>query len=451
MEPTQVSITIKTAVIAFLMLVHIQFAAFLIGAWGLAVTAEFLGMLNRGHPHFDRFARSLARTTVIMYSSGAVLAISFLVVISLLFPVFWYTIMRITFWPLVMEGITFALTILYLFPWYYTWDLLSGFKPVHLSLGLAILVVAELQQGMIDVQAAYMLTSVPPGDLLRVFLNPGALPLDAHRLIGDLSFAGFVIAGYAAVRALRAQDQERRAYYDWMGNLGLLAGLGFLFLQPAVGLSFVEEIRANSPGAFDAMMRGRLSWMFIMLAGLFSLLFCLSVYYMLLQAGKSRHQGQRTLAAMLWVAVASSLLLIQPSTIGPSQRLLWINWVNPIGAMQPYKYIAFGGLTLAAMVALLYYTGIVKRGIYWGRMDMGGRRAQWVLATLAILTSVTMLTMGYVRENSRAPYLMYYRFRIEEPQQYPSPPGTPTPGTSLPSEQSGGGRGRGAAEGSAGR
>ena len=427
MEPTQVPQLVKSLGIAFLMLTHIQFAAFLIGAFGLAVAAELLGMLNPGQPSFDRFARSLGRATVILYSSGAVLAIVFILVVSLVFPTFWYTLMQISFWPLYLEAITFALTILYLFPWYYTWDRLAGLKPVHVSMGLALILVAQLQQGMIDIQAAYMLTPTPPGDLLRLFMSPATLPLNAHRLAGDFSFAGFVVAGYAAIRALRAREPERRAYYDWMGNLGFLAGLGFLFLQPAIGLSFLEEIRVNTPGAFNSMMRGRLSWVFLVLSGFFALLFCLSIYYMLLQVRKSGRRGQGLISGLLVVAVLSGLLLIQPYVIGPSQDYMWIDWVNPIGAMQPWKYIALAGLTLAALFALFSYTGSQRRGLRWGEMGLGGRRAQYVLAFVAILTSITMLTMGYVRESSRGPYLIYYRMRIDQPERFPQIPMTPTP------------------------
>lgn len=427
-EPTQISEVVKRITIAVLTLSHIQFAAFLIGIFGFAVTMELFGLLSPANqPRFDRLARTLGRTAVIIYSTGAVLAIIFILVFTVTFPSFWYIVVRDNFWALFLEAITFVLTILYLFPWYYTWDRLAGFKWVHVSLGLALIVVAQLQQAMIDVVAGYMLTPVPPEDLLRVFLNPTSLPLDAHRLVGDFSFAGFVVAGYAAFRTLRARDLERRSYYDWVGNLGLVAGLGFLFLQPAVGIAYLEEIRANTPGAFDTMMRGRNSWLFLILVGFISILFSLSLQYMRLQIRKSDRWGEGLLRGLLIAVVLSALLLLQPYVIGPSQDYAWINWVNPIGSMQPWKYIAFAVMTLASIAALIAYLSIQRRGLRWGHMERGGRRAQYFLAALAILASATMAWMGYIRESSRSPYLIYYRLPIEQPEQFPKLQPTPTP------------------------
>ncbi|MHB1161582.1 MAG: cytochrome ubiquinol oxidase subunit I [Chloroflexota bacterium] len=430
MEPTLVPELIRRLSMALLMLVHIQFAAFLIGIFGLGVTMEFLGLLSPGNRNFDRLGHSLARTSVLMYGTGAVLAISFILVIALLWPTFWYTIMRITFWPMVLEGITFVLTILYLFPWYYTWDALARFKAVHVSMGLALVVVAQLQQSMIDIMAGFMLTPTPPEDMLRVFLNPTAIPLDMHRIVGDISFAGFILAGYAAFRALRAREEESRSYYDWFGNVALIAGLGFMFLQPAVGLAYLEEIRANAPGAFTTMMRGRLSWVFLVQAAFLSTLFFLSVLYMLLRMRNSNRPGTRLMRVLLAVVGLSSLLLVQPYVLGPSQDHMWINWINPIGAMQPWKYVALAGITLGSIGALLAYLVAQSRGMRWGRLGTAGRRAQYTLVAVAVVGSAMMLVMGYIRESSRDPYLIYYEMRIDQESRFPRLEPTPTPAPS---------------------
>jgi folate-dependent phosphoribosylglycinamide formyltransferase PurN len=149
----------------------------MVGLFGLGLTMEIAGMLNRRQPNFDRLARNLARATVLMYSTGAVIAIIFFIVVTLLFPTFWFVIIRINFWPMFLEGFTFVLTILFLFPWYYTWGRLARFKGVHVSLALALWYVAQLQQSMVDVMAGYMLVASP--ELCRRFailnLHP-ALP-----------------------------------------------------------------------------------------------------------------------------------------------------------------------------------------------------------------------------------------------------------------------------------
>ena len=432
MDPTLVPEAARRFAMGFLMLVHIQFAAFIIGVLAIAVTFEFFGIINKGHPYLTRFARGLGKTGTLLYSSGAVLAFSFILLTALFWPVFWYTLFRITFWPFFLEAITFALSILYLFPWYFSWGALERFKWVHLSMGLALLMAFQFQQALIDVVASYMLTPAQATEFLTVFFNPTAVPLDMHRLVGDISWAGFAVAGYASYRALRTRDAEQLSYYDWMGNVGLIAGVGFLFLQPAIGIEYVEEIRANSPQAFTVMMRGRNSWLFLLQVTFLSALFLLGMYYMAVQARKSRRRGAGFIRWMLVVAILSALLLVQPYAIGPAQGFQWINWVNPIGSMQPWKYIAMAGLTLSSISSLLVYLGLQRKGgMRWGHMELGGRRAQYTLLVLAVLGSGMMLLMGYIRENSRLPFLIYYRQRIEQPERYPEL--TPTPAPAAPS------------------
>jgi len=429
MEPSAVPDWLRRATIGGLFIAHIQFAALLIGIIGLGVFYEIVGMFGSSRSKFDRTARGLALTGVVGYSTGAVLAIITVFILNVLWPTFWYVIVRITFWPFFLEALTFALTILYIFPWYYTWGLLGRFKLVHVSIGVATFVVVMLQQSMIDVAAAYMLTPATPANLLRVFFSATTIPLDMHRIVGDISFAGFVVAGYAAVKTLRARDDEQRAFFDWVGNAALIAGLGFLFLQPAIGVEYVMEIRQHSPGVFYTMMAGRLSSVFLLQVTFLSSLFLLSMLYIILQTKKSRRAGVRFMWGLLVIAGLAALLLVQPFVIGPSQVNYWVNWTNPIGSMQPFKYIALAVLTLSSIGIIFGYTGPLSRGLRWGYMGDGGRSAQRVLLALAILASLMMILMGVIRENSRQPYLIYPEFRRTLEEQFPPlPPPSPTPG-----------------------
>lgn len=427
MEPTFVPEVARRFAMGFLMLVHLQFAAFLIGTFALAVTFEFFGLLNPTHPHLDRFAHSLGKTAAIIYSTGAVLAFSFMLLTSIFWPIFWSTLFRVNFWPFFLEAITFALTVLYLFPWYFTWERLARFKWVHLSMGAALVVAAQFQQSMIDVVASFMLTPAQSTDFLRIFFNPTAVPLDLHRLVGDLSWAGFAIAGYAAFKTLRARTPEQRAYYDWMGSVGVIAGVGFMFLQAAIGVEYMEEIRANSPGGFNTMMRGRNAWLFLLQVTFLSVLFLLGMIYMTLQVRKSRRPRGRLMWWLVGAEAVGALLLMQPYTIGPNEYFHWVNWVNPIGSMQPWKYIAMAIMTLASISAVLVYVGAQRKGMRWGFLGSGGRGAQYSLLTLAVFASFMMALMGYIRENSRIPYLIFYQQTLDQPEQYPGPGPTPTP------------------------
>lgn len=407
-----------------LMLVHVQFASFLIGVITLGVALEFIWVVTRRNEWFDRLAYSIARVSVYIYSFGAVLAIAFVLLTALFWPVFWVELVRVTFWPFALEAVTFVIEIVFLFPWYYTWRSMRRHQAAHLSLGLALVVAAQWQQAFIDIVAGYMMTPVPPEDVVRLFLNPTATPLNMHRFAGDLSLAGFFVATAGGVLFLRARTAEDRRYYDWVGHIGLITGLGFLFIQPAIGLSYAEEIRANAAGAFSMMMRGSLSWVFLVQIAILSLLFFLGIYYMWLQVRKSRLPGQRTIFWTLVIAGFSGLLAIQPYVIGPSQDSAWIPWVNPLGAMQPWKYIALAGLSLSGIIAVLAYLSASRRGLAWGEVERGGRRAQKVLVVLGVSVSLMMIVMGYIREAGRLPYLIYSQpgFTIEQQQQYPELP-----------------------------
>src|SRR3712207_8433842 len=66
----------KNVVIAVLVQTHILFAAFIIGAVIIAATSEYLGMITK-QPRYERFARNVARFVVLLFASGAALAITF--------------------------------------------------------------------------------------------------------------------------------------------------------------------------------------------------------------------------------------------------------------------------------------------------------------------------------------------------------------------------------------
>ncbi len=428
MEPTFVPEVARRFAIGFLFLAHIQIAAFLIGLFTLAVTMEFFWIQNRGELKLERLARGTGMVAALGYSTGAMLAFSVFFFLTIFWPTFFYIVFRATFWFFVMEAITFALTLLYLIPWFFTWGSMERFKWAHLALGAALVISAYFQQALIDVVASYMFTPAPAPNFLRVFFNPTAIPLDMHRIVGDISFAGFVVAGFAAFKTLRSRQVADKAYWDWVGSLALIAGLGFLYLQPAIGVEYMEEIRASSPGGFTIMMRGSNSWLFIVQVVFLSILFLLSQIYILIQTRKSNRPHVAILWTLLIVTVLGSLLLVQPYVIGPSQDYAWVNWVNPVGSMQPWKYIALAGQTLSAIGAVFIYVGAIRKGMRWGFMGRGGKGAQFLLLVLAVFASFMMALMGFIRENSRLPFLIYNNVTIDQPEEFPTLQPTPTPG-----------------------
>ena len=61
------------------------------------------------------------------------------------------------------------------------------------------------------------------------------MPLNLHRIDGNVAFGGFVAGMIAAYMYMGAKTQEERAYYDWMGFVGNLIGVGAMLFQPFTG------------------------------------------------------------------------------------------------------------------------------------------------------------------------------------------------------------------------
>src|ERR671916_2828 len=229
----QVPIIGKNVVIAVLVQTHILFAAFIIGAVIIAATSEYLGLVTK-QPRYERFARALA--------------ISFVLALVTLFPVFFSYLQNIFFWVFFVEAFMFLGQIVIVYAWYNVWDKLAYRKSLHVVFGFVAGFFGLMAMTMIDAVASFMLTP-PEVDLAsseavaRSFLNQTMVPLNMHRFVGNFSYVGFLVAGWAGWRYLRTTREDDREYYDWMGHWGLIWGFGFLILQPVIGFGYLKGIR----------------------------------------------------------------------------------------------------------------------------------------------------------------------------------------------------------------
>src|SRR5918998_1057742 len=111
-----------------------------------------------------------------------------------------------------------------------------------------------------------MVTKQPSSEAVaRSFLNQTMVPLNMHRFVGNFSYVGFLVAGWAGWRYLRTTREDDREYYDWMGHWGLIWGFGFLIMQPLIGFGYLKSIRETSPDGFEVIMLGDKSWVFNLL------------------------------------------------------------------------------------------------------------------------------------------------------------------------------------------
>ena len=415
----------KNVVIAALVQTHILFATFIIGAVLIAATSEYLGMVTK-QPRYERFARNLARFVVLLFASGAALAITFVLALITLFPVFFSYLQNIFFWVFLVEAFMFLGQIIIVYAWYNVWDKLAYRKTIHVTFGMIAGFFGLMAMTMIDAVASYMLTPAehPATDVARTFLNQTMIPLNIHRFVGNFSYAGFLIAGWGAWRYLRSTREDDREYYDWMGHWGLIWGFGFLILQPVMGYGYLKSIRESSPEAFETIMLGSKAWLFLLLMIWVAIMTLASTAYIVhklrfaVKPTPTLHKlsvgalGFMALFAVLNIIPADANLIPQIglSFLGGEGTKI------PLGSMYPYKYIGLIGLMLVGFFVAALYLRATATGFQWGRAS---RWSQFALIVCAVTVVLTMVTMGYTRETARRVdndpgYLIYNCITLEQ-------------------------------------
>jgi cytochrome d ubiquinol oxidase subunit I len=404
----QIPVIGKELVIVALVMPHILIATFVIGITLIAPVSEYMGLLTK-QSRYDRFARNAAKFTILIFASGSALAIAFVLALITLYPVFWSYLQNIFFWVLVVEAFMFVGEIIIVYAWYNAWDTMAYRKRLHVVFGFMAGLFGVVQMTFINVVGSYLLTpsAAPATDVGWTFLNPTFMPLNMHRFVGNLSFVGFLIAGWAAWRYLRSTAEGDREYYDWMGHWGMVWGFGFLLLQPLIGFGYLKEIREYNPSAFDYLMLGDKSWLFNLLMIELAIMSLASVAYCLHKlkfAARPMPTARNvTVGALLFMGLFSVLNVIPANgDLVPQIGLIVFGGEEtefPLGSMYPWKYIGLIGMMLVGVVALmLYLKAVVVGGFRWGRAS---RWSQYALIAAAVTVTLTMLTMGYTRETAR--------------------------------------------------
>jgi cytochrome d ubiquinol oxidase subunit I len=399
----------KNVVIAVLVQSHILFATFIIGAVLIAATSEYLGMVTK-QTYYERFARNLARFVVLLFASGAALAVTFVLALVTLFPVFFSILQNIFFWVFLVEAFMFLGQIIIVYAWYNVWDKLAYRKSLHVVFGFVAGFFGLMAMTMIDAVASFMLTPAEVTSqaslVARSFLNQTMVPLNMHRFVGNFSYAGFLIAGWAGWRYLRTTREDDREYYDWMGHFGLLWGFGFLIMQPIIGYGYLKGIRESAPDAFNTIMLGSKAWVFNLLVLWIAVLSIASTAYFVHKlrfAIKPMETLRKLAVGALGFTALFTVLNIIPADADliPQIGLVFGQGEGtqiPLGSMYPWKYIGLIGLMLVGFFIVALYLRASATGFHWGRAS---RWSQYALMACAFFVVLTMVTMGYTRETAR--------------------------------------------------
>jgi cytochrome d ubiquinol oxidase subunit I len=183
---------------------HILFAGFILGAPIFVVISEWLGY-RKQDPRYDRLAKEVTKVTVILYSMTALTGGLFIFVLLATYPQFttWlinhFFLIFAVVYPLLFIGETIVL-----YMYFYTWDAWKGEKKArHIALGVLLNLIGSITLFVIDAPTSFMNTPVraegiSPAEFLataslwdKVF-NYSWMPLNLHRLVGNVTFGGFV-------------------------------------------------------------------------------------------------------------------------------------------------------------------------------------------------------------------------------------------------------------------
>jgi cytochrome d ubiquinol oxidase subunit I len=457
---------------------HILFAGFILGAPIFVVISEWLGY-RKQDPRYDRLAKEVTKVTVILYSMTALTGGLFIFVLLATYPQFttWlinhFFIVFAVIYPLLFIGETI---VLYLY--FYTWDAWKGNKKArHIALGVLLNLIGSITLFVIDGPTSFMNTpvkaeGVSPAEFLATatvwdkMFNYSWLPLNLHRLVGNVTFGGFVAGLIAAYMYMGSTKDEERSYYDWMGFVGNMIGVGALLFLPFMGYLLAYELCDYDASICPYMMADQLSMFFEMQGAMIGLIFLASNYYIWLSM--KRIEGvekvrMTILAPIVMVAMPlvmtkvltdypapdpKSLMFLVPMLLAPvilgrfipitvsSRTVIKIGflmvvvgnaiWMTPHGfvptgaklvaelelpsdwnflALMPAKNSAAFTLVFVTVVNYIIYNRAVTQGtIVWGKIDYS---SQFVLIFLAFSAIWTMGLMGAVRSLLRKYFHTY--------------------------------------------
>jgi cytochrome bd-type quinol oxidase subunit 1 len=233
---------------------HTLFGAFVLGAPIFMVISEWLGY-RKQDLRYDRMAKEVTKVTVMLFSMTAVTGGLFIFVLLATYPQFttWFINQFYLVFAVIYPSLFISGTVV-LYAYFYTWDIWKGEKKGrHIALGVFLNLICMITMFVINGPTSFMNTpvradGVPVQDVLAAaslwdkIANQSWIPLNLHRIDGNVAFGGFVTGMIAAYMYMGAKTQDERAYYDWMGFVGSLIAVGATLFQPFTGLLLAYEM-----------------------------------------------------------------------------------------------------------------------------------------------------------------------------------------------------------------
>ena len=423
---------------------HLLFGSFILGVPMFAVIIEFIGWKTKDM-RYDRMAQEFIKLCMGAFSTTALLGgvLVFILiwcypkVMSKLSGIFGPTMI---FYVVLFFGETFTL---YLYS--YGWDKMQGrHKGWHLFLGVllnvfgtAIMFVSNawlsyqtspatqygvLSEGRRKSWIAERLAADPAltpesamegvnshtmvplhnettgefmGTVWDAVNNFTWMPVNIHRLVGNIAFGGSIVAAYAAFRFLVAKTKEDKAHYDWMGYTGNFIALCGLIPLPFLGYWLGREIYMFNNTMGINMMGSLFSWLFIIQAVMIGVLFIGANYY--LWSGMGRIDGAEIYARyrpyMITIIVICVAIWMTPRTLSKISSASELSAMG--GANHPHlglfglmtaKNTAVNIIILTTFLSFLFYRRSGKTPTAsWKKVGNIAISSIFFLATISIV------------------------------------------------------------------
>ncbi|GAC1449106.1 MAG: hypothetical protein PVSMB4_07020 [Ktedonobacterales bacterium] len=416
---------------------HILVVAFIMGtAWILVYT----GSRPRGvhSQRYERFTKTFALWLVVTYSFGATLAVFAITIAFGLFPRYVAVLTSALAVPLLIIFGVWVLMVFGILLYYYLWKIRERHRAIHQAIIVVYAVAETTFVTLISLFTAYQLTPPRTADLAAAVANPTWLPEVLHRNAGNLSFAGYMIAAWAAYRTVRRQREATSvdlAFYHWAAHLGFLWGVGWELAQLPIGTYYVLAIQQAGPQTYSTMMLvPGIAWEWILQITLVGLVFLLGDLYIWssLRWAISTRRGEQAVARMRALAPAGPLAsraarepdevrrvdeaaalggaLARPETEqqgrGAELFTRWALWLMgaaivlaiipegvPVAGSMNAKWVSLGIFLVVSLVGMVLYIR-ASRSWTWATMPPVARRS---LMGIGVCVSVLMVTMGTIR------------------------------------------------------
>ena len=383
--------------------IHLMFAAFVLGVPMFAVVAEAIGIFAKDE-RYDRLSKEFTRLLLIAYSATAIWGAVLTFLLATLYPRFWAYLTAVFGPSMWVYASLFFFESFTLYLYYYGWDRwkTGRSKFAHWGLGILLNVWGTIVMFIADSWLTYMMS--PPPSVTRetapsavgvwvAITNATWMPINIHRLLGNVVFGGAIVGAYASYRFLAARSDEERAHYDWMGYVGNFIAISALIVLPFAGYYLGREIYEYDQSMGITMMGGFMSWLWVIQAFLIAVLFLAGNYY--LWVGMGRIPGAERFRPytkyLLAVLVVGAIVWGTPHTmIADSRELAAMGgshhpFLGVLGVMSA-KNTAVNLMILATFLSfLMYRRANVRPVVPWAGTGTRIQGAMFAVAAAIVL------------------------------------------------------------------